>query len=259
MNMAENVSGAESPGAERETVLLVGASSGIGAEIIRRLAPDNPLILAHYNRSLANLEQLRQSLPGLEIAPIQADLAREDEVERFVATVRGEYPLPDKVVHLAAPKLEYIRFKDMRWDFFQRELDLQLRSLMAILQAFLPAMAQRKRGKVVVVLSSVTLNVPPGAMAHYVTAKYAQWGLVRALASEYSAKRLNINAVSPSMVETAFLEKLPDRMVEITAASSPFQRNATPHDVAAAVRFLLSTDADYLTGVNLPISGGSVF
>ncbi len=258
--MNETSAGAESGETERETVLVVGASSDIGMEIIRQMATRrNSLVIAHYNQSLAKLTQLQQSLVGQVVVPIQADLAREAEVERFVTTVREQYPLPDKIVHLAAPKLEYVRFKDIRWDHFQRDLNVQLRSLVATLQAFLPAMAQRKRGKVVVVLSSVTLNIPPSAMAHYVTAKYAQLGLVRALASEFSAKRLNINAVSPTMVETAFLEKLPERMVEIAAAGNPFHRNATPRDVAGAVRFLLSADADYLTGVNLPITGGAVF
>jgi 3-oxoacyl-[acyl-carrier protein] reductase len=243
----------------RETILLVGASSDIGLEIIRQLAADKPLILAHCNRSIEKLETLRQSLQGVEIVPIRADLSRAEEVDRLVATLRDQQPAPDKIVHLAAPKLEYLRFKDVSWADFQRGWDVQVRSLVSILQAFLPGMAQRKRGKVVVALSSVTLGIPPAALSHYVTVKYALLGLVRALAAEYSSKHVNVNAVSPSMVETAFLEKLPSRMVEMAAAQAPWDRNAVPRDVAGAVRFLLSDDADYVTGANFPISGGTAF
>jgi 3-oxoacyl-[acyl-carrier protein] reductase len=92
-----------------------------------------------------------------------------------------------------------------------------------------------------------------------VTAKYALLGLARSLAAEYSSYRININSVSPSMVETAFLQNIPERMVELTAAQSPWQRNATPKDVASVIRFLLSSEADYLTGANIPVSGGTAF
>lgn len=252
------------PERRRETILLIGASSDIGLEIIRQESvrpegDDAPLFLAHYHRSLAKLERLRESMPGVNIVPLEADLSRLDDVESLAKRIQTEHPIVNKIVHLAAPKFEYRRFKDIRWDDFQRELDVQLRSLVCILQGLLPGMAQRKQGRVVVVLSSVTLNVPPAALAHYVTAKFALLGLVRALAAEYASRHVNINAVSPSMVETAFLEKLPERMVEIAASQHPRQRNATPRDVAATVRFLLSDDAEFITGANLPISGGMSF
>ncbi len=120
-------------------------------------------------------------------------------------------------------------------------------------------MAQKKKGKIVFVLSSCTFNIPPGALSHYVTAKFALLGLARSLAAEYGPKHININSVSPSMVETAFLQNIPERMVEIAAAQSPWQRNATPQDVAGVIRFLLSSDADYITGANIPVSGGTAF
>ncbi len=246
-------------GPDRETILFLGGSSDIGLEIMRQLAVDRPRIVAHFNKSGAKIEELKHTLPDMEIVPIQADLANAGQVEAMLDAMAAQNLIPDKIVHLPAPKFEYVRFKDATWDHFQNGFDVQVRSLVQVLQRFLPIMAQRKRGKVVVVLSSVTLNIPPVALSHYVTTKYALLGLVRALAAEYSGKQININAVSPSMVETAFLEKLPDRMVEIAAAQTPWQRNGTPQDVAGAVRFLLSADADFMTGVNLPVTGGSAF
>jgi 3-oxoacyl-[acyl-carrier protein] reductase len=245
--------------AARETILVLGASSDIGAELLRRLAGEQPLVLAHFNASADKLERLRHELPGLTLVPLPADLSRPGEIESLVTTVRNEHPEPDKIVHLAAPKLEYVRFKDLSWEHFQQGMDVQLRSFVAVLQAFLPPMARRKRGKIVAVLSSVTFGLPPTALAHYVTTKYALLGLVRALAAEYASRHVNINAVSPSTVETAFLERLPPRLVEITAAQHPRQRHATAADVAAAVCFLLSPGAAYVSGANLPVTGGATF
>lgn len=244
---------------EKDSILVTGASSDIGQELIRQVASPDTLILAHYNQSSAKLDALRNSHPGISLVSIQADFSREGEVQRLVAAVQNDYAVPDKIVHLAAPRVEYHRFKESSWEFFQSELNVQLRSIVHILHTFLPLMAQKKRGKAVFVLSSYTLNIPPGALSHYVTAKFALLGLARSLAAEYSAKRININSVSPSMVETAFLQNIPERMVEIAASQSPWQRNAKPQDVAGVIRFLLSSEADYLTGANIPISGGTAF
>lgn len=244
---------------DRGSLLIVGASSDIGLELIRQMAAPGTKILAHYGQSRSRLESLRLELPGCEIVPIQADLAQPEQVEHLIKQTHDHGVLPDQIVHLAAPKFEYLRFEAARWDDFQLGFDVQFRSIVRLLQEFLPVMKVKKRGKVVVVLSSVTLNIPPAALCHYVTIKYALLGLVRSLAAEYSSKCLNINAVSPSMVDTAFLAKLPSRMVEIAAGQSPLGRLATAKEVAASVRFLLSSDANYITGVNLPICGGTAF
>jgi 3-oxoacyl-[acyl-carrier protein] reductase len=70
---------------------------------------------------------------------------------------------------------------------------------------------------------------------------------------------LNINAISPSMVETGFLKKVPEKIVEMSAEQHPLKRNATPEDIAPLAHFLLSSGSDYMTGVNVPVSGGLVF
>jgi 3-oxoacyl-[acyl-carrier protein] reductase len=231
----------------------------IGRELIAQLATREAVIYAHYNQSSEKLQRLAETVPQCRIIPVQGDFARSDDVQKFIESVKSHGKSPDKIVHLTAPRMEFRRFKETNWNLYQNEFEVQLRSIIAILQAFLPQMARNKRGKVVFVLSSTTLNIPPGALSHYVTAKYALLGLARSLAAEYSSYRININSVSPSMVETAFLQNIPERMVELTAAQSPWQRNATPKDVASVIRFLLSSEADYLTGANIPVSGGTAF
>ena len=204
-----------------ETLLLVGASADIGRALLRRLDGQRLTVLATYHDSGTKLEALTGQLQTLKLIPLRVDLAQPEAVAALIAMIKSDYSRPTQIVHLAAPKLKTIRFKDICWDDFQAELDVQLRATTLILRGFLPEMGQNKKGKVVFVLSSAAWGVPPVAMSHYVTAKYAIRGLMKALAAEYSKQGLNINAVSPSMVETAFLEKMLPRSLEIAAAQSP--------------------------------------
>jgi 3-oxoacyl-[acyl-carrier protein] reductase len=100
----------------------------------------------------------------------------------------------------------------------------------------------KKRGKVVCMLSSVVLNIPPKALAQYTTVKYALLGLVKSLASEYADKNIQINAVSPSMVETKFLDNINEKFVELSAYNHPLKRNAVVDDIAPIIKKLISKE-----------------
>ena len=138
-------------------------------------------------------------------------------------------------------------------------MDIELRSIVMVLSKFLPLMAKDGVGKIVFVLSSVCSGVLPKALAHYTTTKYALLGLMKALAAEYADKHVSINAVSPSMTDTAFLSELPAKLVELSAAAHPLKRNASTKDIAPVIKFLLSPAADYICGANIPVTGGGVF
>jgi 3-oxoacyl-[acyl-carrier protein] reductase len=119
-------------------------------------------------------------------------------------------------------------------------------------------MAKLPRARVVFVLSSVTRGLPPKFMSMYTVVKYAQLGLMKSLASEYAGTNVTVNAVSPSMIATQFLSRLPELAVQQAAAGSPRGRHATPEEVVGAIAFLLSPDAGYLSGAEIPITAGSV-
>lgn len=241
---------------DKEIILITGASSETGCAIMRKIGRKGDVLLAHYNNSLKNIEDVKTQVEA-EIVPVKADLRNKNDIHRLIEFIAGKGLFPDKIVHLAAPRLKINRFKDVGWDDFQTNIEIQLKAGVVLLQEFLPGMVKKRKGKIVFVLSSVTAGLPPKAMSDYVTAKYALLGLMRALASEYAGKMINVNAVSPSMMETAFLSNIPDKIIEISAEQNPFKRNATPQDTAAAVSFLLSSDADFITGVNIPVTGGS--
>ena len=119
-------------------------------------------------------------------------------------------------------------------------------------------MAKNRYGKIVVMLSSVTKGLPPKYLSQYTTVKYALMGFLNALVSEYKEKGININAVSPTMVETSFLEKIDNRIVEMNAMNSGMKRNVKSEEVASAIDYLMSDEADYINGLNLGITGGDI-
>lgn len=241
--------------------LVTGASSDIGREVVRRLARRGGRIVAHCHRGEEKLRDLVAASPGpAEIVPFAADLRDPARLQSLVDGVGERFGVPERIVHLAGLPLELRRFSQFDWDAVEADLEVQVKSLALIARAFLPRLAQSGRpGKVVVMLSSVTLSVPPRSMAGYITVKYALLGLTRALAAEYADKRINVNAVSPSTVDTQFLAGVPEKYREITAEQNPTGRNALPSDVAPLVEFLLSPESDYLTGANIPVAGGAVF
>lgn len=240
-----------------DIVLIIGASSDIGLDLIEKLN-ENCLIIAHYNKSCNRLIELKDKISN-ELIPIKADLSSDHDVLRLINTIEQRYGHPNKIVHLAANKFDNIRFKNIKWDDFEYDLKISLKSAVLILNRFLPEMAKEKQGKVVFMLSSCVLGKPPAALSHYTTVKYALYGLVKSLASEYADKNIQINAVSPSMVETKFLENINPKLIELNAYNHPLKRNATVDDITPVIKMLLSNESDYINGINIPMTGGGDF
>ena len=241
----------------KNIILIIGASSDIGLDLIQSI-DEKALILAHYNNSNEELLNLSKRINN-ELVTLQSDLSIESEVKKLISTIEENYGTPNKIIHLAAARVENIRFKDVDWNDFEKDINITLKSAILILNRFLPKLAKLKRGKVVLMLSSYVLGVPPKALSHYITIKYAMLGLVKSLASEYSDKNIQINGISPSMVETKFLDNINEKFIELSAYNHPLKRNAIVEDVTPIIKILISNESNYINGANIPITGGSVF
>ena len=241
----------------KELILVTGASSDIGVALLRALLENTDCeIVAHGFRGLGKLERLAEEFAG-RVLPLHADLSDRASTAVFTEQVLA-HGVPSGIVHLPGLKLSYERFTKLKWTSFEADMTVQLHSAMFLMQRFLPRMAKLPRARIVFMLSSVVHGVPPKFMAQYTIVKYAQLGLMRALAAEYAGTPVRVNAVSPSMVETQFLADLNELTIKGVAASNPLGRNANPDDIVGAVLFLLSPAADYISGVALPIAAGIV-
>jgi 3-oxoacyl-[acyl-carrier protein] reductase len=242
-----------------EVVLITGASSDIGCAVVRKLLGrrEAPLVLAHCFSSAARLRSLQEELgAGLQI--LEADFSKALSVAALADRVASEFGAPAGIVHLPALRLSYERFTRFEWDRFEVDLAIQVQSAVILLKRLLPKMAKLPRARVLFVLSSVVHGVPPKYMSAYTMIKYTQLGLMRSLAAEYVSSPIRINAISPSMVETQFLNDIAEVAVQMSASANPQGRNATPSDLLGAIEMLLSPASDYIHGVDIPIAAGVV-
>lgn len=239
----------------KDIVLILGASSDLGKELIRGFK--DCTVIAHYRSRREQIESLKTD-QSVTLIPIQANLTQESEVKSFISALISKELYPTKILHFAATKLAHTRFKQLNWDALEQDFNLQVRSITLVLQAFLPKMVEKKQGKILFCLSSVTQNAPPKLLSAYVTVKYALLGLMKALAVEYADKNIQINAISPSMIETTFLSEITEKYIEMNAELHPLKRNATVADIVPLIHFLLSPAAGFLNGVNVGITGGAI-
>ena len=235
-------------------LLIIGASSDLGCRFIERNIDNYVRIAAHYFHGNENFEKLIKQHED-KIVPLQADLCSSDSVQGMINTINKQVLVPNHVVHLAADKFKNVRFHQATRDDFTRALECSLFSFTEILKPILTQMAKNRYGKVVVMLSSVTCNIPPKFLSPYIVSKYALLGLVRSLASEYGVKGINVNAVSPEMIDTKYLADLPEMLVEMNKENSIAGRNLNVDEVVPTIEYLLSEASDMVAGQNILISG----
>ena len=237
-------------------LLILGASSDVGLELIKSVNKDYDTIIAHYNSNAQHLNALKE-FTGEKLHVLQADFSSEQDTVRFIARIEKEIGYPTHIVHLPATKVRNINFHKSNWEYVESDLNISLRSIYKITQHFIKPMTKAKHGKFVFILTSNTATTPK-FMLDYTTVKYALLGFMKALATEYADKAITVNAVSPSMIETKFLSDVPRLIVEQSAQNNPLKRNAVVNDVVPAIKFLLSDEANYITGQNMVVSGGSI-
>ncbi len=239
-----------------KVLLVVGASSDFGCEFINRYYKEYDLIIAHYNRSRQRLEEL-QSKIGSTLKLIQADLLDEASTYNMLKNIREKYGVPSYIIHIPASKMEYVKLSNTNWENIQESVDLHVKSAYLILKDFIPDMVKQNLGHIVLILSSCTCdNTPPKYILPYISSKYMLLGMMKSLSADYADKNITINAVSPSMTQTKFIQDVPKVVKKMAIADHPLKRLANVDDVVPMIQFLLSDDAKYITGQNILISGG---
>ncbi len=238
-------------------LLITGASSDIGTELIKQVHKEYDYIIAHHIGDDSKLVELKKEI-GDKLILIKGNFLDENGTNEFVNEIRKLEKVPTHFVHLPAGKFENIKFTKLTWDKFQTDINIALRSFVIILLNFLPDMIKNKSGKIVVMLTSCTTNIPPKYLSSYVTSKYALLGLLKSIAQEYADKGIRINGISPTMIETKFLKDVPDLLVKQNAMNSPTGTNLVVQDVVPMIEFLLSDKSNAITGQNIAITNGNI-
>ncbi len=229
-----------------KNAVVTGGGSGIGQAVAQRLRADG-LHVATLDLN-----------PSDDEFAYTADVTDRAAVDTALDTIHAQLG-PVTVLVNAAGLERFKRFTDIKFEDWQRVIDVNLNGVFHCIQAVLPDMIEAGWGRIVNISSSSTHSGQP-FMSPYVAAKSAVNGLTKSLALEYGPSGITVNAVPPGFIDTPMLRKsearglLGDTQKQIEA--TPVRRIGRPEDIAAACAFLISDEAGYITGQILGVNGG---
>jgi 3-oxoacyl-[acyl-carrier protein] reductase len=233
------------------TALVTGASGGIGDAIARRLHGQGATVVLSGRRQDA-LAALAEALGGRARIAV-AELAEPQAAEQLIAATEAEGGV-DVLINNAGLTRDNLalRMKDEDW---QTVLDVNLSAGFRLIRAALRGMMRRRWGRIVNVSSIVALTGNPG-QANYAAAKAGMIGMTKSLAAEVASRGITVNCVAPGFIQTAMTDALNGQQRARLLERVPVGRLGSTADVAAAVGYLVSEEAAYVTGQTLHINGG---
>ena len=235
-----------------QTALVTGASGGIGGAIARALHRQGAALMLAGTRAKA-LQALAAELGG-ETRMGLADLADPLACDRLIKEAEAAFGHLDILVNNAGLTRDALalRMSDQDW---HAVLEVDLSAAFRLTRAALRGMVRRRRGRIIAVTSIVGATGNPG-QANYAAAKAALIGMSKSIAAEVAGRGITVNCVAPGLIATAMTDKLSADQRTRLGAAIPAGRFGLPDDVAAAVVYLASAEAAYVTGHTLHVNGG---
>jgi len=240
-----------------KTALVSGAGGPMGAAVAYRLASEGAnLVLTDISgrRLEENRAKLAAEFPLARIVASRASVLVEDEVDAVLAQSQEAGPI-DVLVNVVGGVRGglAVSLENMTAQRWSETFDLNLKGILLLTQRLAPGMRDRKYGRVVN-FTSICYGGDPD-MPEYGAAKAAVASLTRSIALEF-APHVTANCVAPGPIETSVLDRLDQQSVDNYLSRTPLKRFGKPEDIAAAVAFLGSDDASYVTGQVLTVAGG---
>ena len=230
------------------TILITGATSSFGQELIARLPSDTKIIA-----------QSRKALPSKNsndprIISVISDLSKTNFLSDFESQI--DFSQVDEVVHFAAAPMRMQNFSATKSEHLLVDYQTNFLSIVSLLARVAATQKQNQRQIRVVLMLTDMLRSPKKGETSYITSKLALLGLIKSLSAEYSGNDLRINAVSPSLVETKYVEHFPEFLRKDISNKHPMKRHCTVAEVIDSVEFLLSPQSSFINGQNIYINGG---
>ena len=243
-------------GTQERVALVTGGTRGIGAAISTHLAQHGARIAAVYNRDTEAAESFAKEAgnDGLTVSLHQANVGNPGDCQRVVHEILRHYGRIDYLINNAGAVHDRTALKMSALDW-EQVIRVNLSGPFYMSQAVLPHFIERGFGRIVMI-SSYVGQVGRIGQANYAAAKAGQFGLTKVLALETATNGITVNCVVPGGIKTDMVAALPEEIVKAVVDVIPMHALGTPDDVAEAVRYLVSDEAHYLTGVLLPVAGG---
>ena len=236
--------------------LVTGGTRGIGAAISTNLARHGARIAAVYNQNTQAADAFAKeaSNKGLSVSLHQANVGNPGDCQRVVHEILHQYGRIDYLVNNAGAVHDRtaLKMSPLEWE---QVIRVDLSGPFYMSQAVLGHFLERGFGRFVMICSYVG-QLGRFGQANYAAAKAGLFGLTKVLALETATKGITVNCVLPGAIKTEMSAAVPEEILKAAIEQIPVHAMGTPDDVAEAVRYLVSDEAHYLTGVLLPVAGG---
>jgi 3-oxoacyl-[acyl-carrier protein] reductase len=234
---------------EGKVALVTGASRGIGRAIALELAKHGAKVIGTATTDAGAQGIAQGGLIGRTL-----DVRDTPQCDALIGSIQKEFGDVAILVNNAGITRDNLalRMKDADWD---EVLDTNLRSVFRLSRAVLRGMMKARWGRIISITSVVGASGNPG-QANYAAAKAGVVGMTKSLAAEIGSRNITVNCVAPGLIDTDMTRALADEQKKALLAHIPLGRLGTPEDVAAAVAYLASPGAGYVTGAVLHVNGG---
>ena len=236
--------------------LVTGGSRGIGRAIVEALAGAGATVAFTYRSSGAGADELVAAMKGAghTVTAHQSDAASSADAAAVVAAVTAAGGRLDILVNNAGITKDglLMRMSDEDWD---RVIANNLKSVFNFTRAASRQMISQRAGRIINITSIVGISGNAG-QSNYAASKAGIIGFTKSVAKEFASRNIQVNAVAPGFVDTDMTGALTPEQKQALVAMIPLRRTARPGEIASVVRFLASSDADYITGQVIRVDGG---
>lgn len=236
-----------------KVAFVTGGAKGIGSAIVKRLIKDGYKVAFTYNNSEEKAKSLVNEL-GEDCKAYKLDITDSNAVNSVIADVEKNFGEICVLVNNAGIA-EQVLFTDITDEMWHKMIETNLSGAFYCSRAVLKYMINRKSGKIINI-SSIWGETGGSCEVHYSAAKAGLIGMTKALAKEVGLSGITVNCVSPGVILTDMTSQFNKETMNELKGETPLNRIGTPEDVAGAVAFLASTDADFITGQDLAVNGG---
>ena len=238
------------------TAIVTGAGKGIGRAIARTLAQNGYTVIANYHSNSADIESLKAENPDIaeRLLPFAGNVSKESDCQAMVEAALQATGELDLLVNNAGITKDGLLLRMSESDF-QEVMDINTKGSFFMMKHAAKAM-RKKRSGVMINMSSVSGLSGNAGQMNYAASKAALIGMTKTAARELATSGIRVNAIAPGFIETQMTDKLSDKIKDSVVDQVPLKRFGKVEDIAAAVLFLASDAASYITGVTLAVDGG---
>ena len=238
------------------TAIVTGAGKGIGRAIARTLAQNGYTVIANYHSNSADIESLKAENPDIaeRLLPFAGNVSKESDCQAMVEAALQATGELDLLVNNAGITKDGLLLRMSESDF-QEVMDINTKGSFFMMKHAAKAM-RKKRSGVMINMSSVSGLSGNAGQINYAASKAALIGMTKTAARELATSGIRVNAIAPGFIETQMTDKLSDKIKDSVVDQVPLKRFGKVEDIAAAVLFLASDAASYITGVTLAVDGG---